>query len=71
MPELYHFNDSVCAQRVRVVLAEKGLEWVPHQAAAVDPDGEQVEVLVAALVVREQKGRVVGEHEAGDSARSL
>ena len=30
MLELYHFNDSVCAQKVRVVLAEKGLEWVPH-----------------------------------------
>jgi glutathione S-transferase len=28
--ELYHFNDSVCAQKVRVVLAEKGLDWVPH-----------------------------------------
>lgn len=30
MLELYHYNDSVCAQKVRVVLAEKGLEWVPH-----------------------------------------
>jgi glutathione S-transferase len=30
MLELYHFNDSVCAQKVRVVLAEKGLEWVLH-----------------------------------------
>jgi glutathione S-transferase len=28
--ELYHFNDSVCAQKVRVVLAEKHLDWVPH-----------------------------------------
>jgi glutathione S-transferase len=30
MLELYHFNDSVCAQKVRVVLAEKHLDWVPH-----------------------------------------
>lgn len=28
--ELYHYNDSVCAQKVRVCLAEKGLDWVPH-----------------------------------------
>ena len=30
MLELYHHNISVCAQKVRVVLAEKGLEWVNH-----------------------------------------
>jgi glutathione S-transferase len=30
MLELYHYNDSVCAQKVRVCLAEKGLDWVPH-----------------------------------------
>ncbi|MCP3984814.1 MAG: glutathione S-transferase family protein [bacterium] len=30
MLELYHYNDSVCAQKVRVCLAEKGLDWIPH-----------------------------------------
>ena len=24
---LYHFNNSVCSQKVRLVLVEKGLEW--------------------------------------------
>jgi glutathione S-transferase len=30
MLELYHNNISVCAQKVRLVLAEKGLEWKGH-----------------------------------------
>lgn len=30
MLELYHNNISVCAQKVRFVLAEKGLEWENH-----------------------------------------
>ena len=30
MLELYHNNISVCAQKVRVVLAEKDLDWVDH-----------------------------------------
>lgn len=30
MLELYHHSISVCAQKVRVVLAEKELEWVGH-----------------------------------------
>lgn len=30
MLELYHHNTSVCAQKVRLVLAEKGLEWTGH-----------------------------------------
>ena len=27
MLELYDFNNSVCAQKVRMTLAEKGLDW--------------------------------------------
>jgi glutathione S-transferase len=30
MLELYHNNISVCAQKVRLVLAEKGVKWVNH-----------------------------------------
>ena len=30
MIELYHSVNSVCAQKVRIVLAEKGLEYVDH-----------------------------------------
>jgi glutathione S-transferase len=28
--ELYHFPDSLCSQKVRLALAEKGLEWKSH-----------------------------------------
>jgi len=30
MLELYHTHNSVCAQKVRIVLAEKGLKWESH-----------------------------------------
>ena len=30
MLELYHSPISTCSQRVRMVLAEKGLDWTPH-----------------------------------------
>ena len=30
MLKLYHNNISVCSQKVRHALAEKGLEWVGH-----------------------------------------
>ena len=30
MLELYHADSSVCAQKVRLALAEKGLEWSGH-----------------------------------------
>lgn len=30
MLELYHHNTSVCAVKVRLVLAEKGIEWTGH-----------------------------------------
>lgn len=36
MIELYHYDTSVCAQKVRLVLAEKGLDWTGH---AVDIRG--------------------------------
>ena len=35
MLELYHNNISVCAQKVRVVLAEKNLPWTSHQLSLV------------------------------------
>ena len=30
MLELYHHGSSVCAAKVRMVLAEKGLDWKGH-----------------------------------------
>ncbi len=36
--ELYHNNISVCAQKVRVVLAEKALEWVDHHLDLIAGD---------------------------------
>ena len=38
MLELYHNNISVCAQKVRVVLAEKGLDWVGHHLDLIAGD---------------------------------
>src|SRR5215469_16987801 len=35
MLELYHNNISVCAQKVRVVLAEKNQPWTSHQLSFV------------------------------------
>jgi glutathione S-transferase len=40
MLELYHNNISVCAQKVRVVLAEKGLPWTNHHLSLAR--GEQL-----------------------------
>jgi len=31
MLELYQFNNSVCSQKVRLTLCEKGLEWETHE----------------------------------------
>ena len=39
MLELYHNDISVCAQKVRIVLAEKGLDWISHHINLVA--GEQ------------------------------
>ena len=33
MLELYHHSESVCAQKVRLALAEKNLEWTSHYVA--------------------------------------
>ena len=38
MIELYHFWDSPCCFKVRTVLAEKGIDWVPHLIASVQFD---------------------------------
>jgi len=40
MLELYHGYTSVCAQKVRLTLAEKGLEWKGH---VLNLNGDQVE----------------------------
>src|ERR1041384_1752963 len=40
MLELYHNNISVCAQKVRIVLAEKGLPWTNHHLSLAR--GEQL-----------------------------
>ena len=31
MLELYHFSNSVCSQKVRITLFEKGLDWRSHE----------------------------------------
>ena len=33
--ELYHNNMSVCAQKVRIVIAEKGLSPIEHTSTSV------------------------------------
>ena len=35
MLELYHHGSSVCAAKVRLALAEKGLDWTGHMLAIV------------------------------------
>ena len=40
MIELYHNNLSVCAQKVRIVLAEKSLPWLSRHVSLVK--GEQL-----------------------------
>ena len=40
MLELYHNNISVCAQKVRIVLAEKDLPWTSHHLSLIK--GEQL-----------------------------
>jgi glutathione S-transferase len=40
MLELYHNNISVCAQKVRIVLAEKNVPWTNHHLSLVK--GEQL-----------------------------
>lgn len=39
MLELYHNNISVCSQKVRHALAEKGLDWLDHHVSLIS--GEQ------------------------------
>ena len=40
MLELYHGYTSVCAQKARLTLAEKGLEWASH---VMDLNGDQLD----------------------------
>ncbi len=47
MLELYHNDISVCAQKVRIVLAEKGLEWTSHHINLVA--GEQTDPAYLAI----------------------
>lgn len=41
MLELYHSNMSVCSQKVRLVLAEKGLSWTSHVLDLRGGSGDQ------------------------------
>lgn len=38
MLELYNFPQSTCSQKVRICLAEKGLEWVDHRMISAKHD---------------------------------
>ena len=40
MLELYHGHTSVCAEKARLTLAEKGLEWESHLMAL---NGDQLD----------------------------
>jgi glutathione S-transferase len=31
MLELYQFGNSVCSQKVRITMSEKGLDWETHE----------------------------------------
>lgn len=46
-PELYHHGSSVCAAKVRLALAEKGVEWTGHYVDILA--GEQFEAEFLAL----------------------
>jgi glutathione S-transferase len=43
--ELYHSAHSTCSQKVRLCLAEKGLDWVPHELHFSSRDHLQPEYL--------------------------
>jgi glutathione S-transferase len=45
--ELYHHNISVCAQKVRLVLAEKSIDWIGHHIDLVT--GEQTDPAYLAI----------------------
>jgi len=47
MLELYHNNISVCSQRARLVLAEKGVPWTSHHVNLIK--GEQLSLEFKAL----------------------
>jgi len=43
--ELYHSAHSTCSQKVRLCLAEKGLDWVPHELHFATRDHLQPEYM--------------------------
>ena len=43
MIQLYHNDMSSCAQKVRIVLAEKGLEWEGHHLSLRDGESRTSE----------------------------
>ena len=45
MLELYNFPPSTCSLKVRICLAEKGLEWVDHRLDSRDGDHLKPEYL--------------------------
>jgi glutathione S-transferase len=47
MLELYHNDISVCAQKVRLVLAEKGIDWIGHHLDLMT--GEQTDPAYLAI----------------------
>ena len=65
MLELYHNTMSSCAQKVRVALAEKGLEWESHADDAdihtsFNAAAEHVE-----KQIRRQKRKIRDHHKGG------
>ena len=48
MLELYHGTTSVCAQKARLTLAEKGLEWESH---LMPLNGDQLDLPILREIV--------------------
>jgi hypothetical protein len=69
MLELYHGTTSVCAQKARLTLAEKGLEWESHLMAL---NGDQLDPAylklnsngVVPTLVHDQRHRRIHRHHA-------
>ena len=65
MLELYHHGSSVCAAKVRLALAEKGLEWTGHYLDILKGDQFAPEYLKlnpkAVVPTLEHGGRVITE----------
>ena len=60
MLELYTNPMSPCAQKVRIVLAEKGIEWTPHQVSLKDKENLEpvfIESIIAVAMTLPHRGR--------------